>query len=115
MPFRALQALGCKVDAVCPSKKKGESCVTAIHDDEGGQIWGEKRGHNFVVNANWSDISVDNYDCLLLPGGRGPELLVMNEKVVSLVKEFADKSKIIAAIGQGKWILAAAGVLKVLN
>ncbi|KAJ9172027.1 hypothetical protein P3X46_015317 [Hevea brasiliensis] len=112
VPFRALQSLGCKVDAVCPSKKKGESCVTAIHDDEGAQIRSEKRGHNFVVNANWSDISVDDYDCLVLPGGRSPELLVINEKVVSLIKEFADKGKIIAAIGQGKWLLAAAGALK---
>ncbi|KDP21380.1 hypothetical protein JCGZ_21851 [Jatropha curcas] len=112
VPFRALQGLGVKVDAVCPSKRKGESCVTAIHDDEGAQICSEKRGHNFVVNANWSEISVDDYDCLVLPGGRSPELLVVNEKVVSLIKEFSSKDKIIAAIGQGKWLLAAAGALK---
>ncbi|XP_057994243.1 DJ-1 protein homolog E-like [Hevea brasiliensis] len=112
VPFRALQGLGCRVDAVCPSKKKGESSLTAILDDEGAQICTEKRGHNFVVNANWSDISADDYDFLVLPGGRSPELLVINEKVVSLIKEFADKGKIIAAIGQGKWVVAAAGALK---
>ncbi|XVF32477.1 hypothetical protein REPUB_Repub17cG0086200 [Reevesia pubescens] len=112
VPFRALQALGCKVYAVTPSKKKGEACVTAIHDDEGAQVVSEKRGHNFFITANWDDISVYDYDCVIVPGGRSPELLVMNEKVVTLVKEFAEKNRVIAGIGQGKWLLAAAGVLK---
>ncbi|EOX94596.1 Class I glutamine amidotransferase-like superfamily protein [Theobroma cacao] len=112
VPFRALQALGCKVDAVTPSKKRGETCVTAIHDDEGAQVFSEKRGHNFFITANWDDISVHRYDCIVVPGGRSPELLVMNEKVVNLVKEFAEKDKVIAGIGQGQWLLAAAGIVK---
>lgn len=49
----------------------------------------------------------------MVPGGRSPELLVMNDKVVTLVKEFEEKNKVIAGIGQGIWLLAAAGVLKV--
>ncbi|XVE77847.1 hypothetical protein DITRI_Ditri13aG0096000 [Diplodiscus trichospermus] len=112
VPFRALQALGCNVDAVTPSKKKGGACVTAIHDDEGTEVPSEKRGHNLFITANWDDISVDDYDCVIVPGGRSPELLVMNEKAITLVKEFAEKNRIIAGIGQGKWLLAAAGILK---
>ncbi|KAJ4828611.1 DJ-1 protein E [Turnera subulata] len=112
VPFRALQGFGCKVDAVCPSKKRGESCVTAIHDNEGAQICSEKRGHNFIATANWDAISADQYDCLVLPGGRSPELLVINEKAISLVKDFVEKDKVIAAIGEGKWILAAVNALK---
>ncbi|CAN1137085.1 DJ-1 protein homolog E [Linum perenne] len=112
VPFRALQGLGCHVDAVSPTKKIGESCPTAIHEDEGAQVCSEKRGHNFVATANWDDVDVDKYDCLVLPGGRGPELLVTNEKVISLVKDFAAKGKVIGAIGQGTWILAAANALK---
>ncbi|XP_022759745.1 DJ-1 protein homolog E-like [Durio zibethinus] len=112
IPFRALQALGCKVDAATPSKKKGETCVTAIYDNEGAQVVSEKRGHNFYITANWGDINVDDYDCVIVPGGRSPELLVMNEKAVTLVKEFAEKNRVIAGIGQGKWLLAAAGILK---
>ncbi|XWS36359.1 hypothetical protein CRYUN_Cryun20dG0078500 [Craigia yunnanensis] len=112
VPFRALQALGCNVDAITPSKKKGGACVTAIHDDEGAQIFSEKRGHNFFITANWDDISVYDYDCVIVPGGRSPELLVMNEKAITLVKEFAEKNRVIAGIGQGKWLLAAAGILK---
>ncbi|XVF80876.1 hypothetical protein PTKIN_Ptkin15bG0110600 [Pterospermum kingtungense] len=112
VPFRALQAVGCKVDAITPNKKKGEACVTAIHDDEGAQVFSEKRGHNFFITANWDDIRLYDYDCVIVPGGRSPELLVMNEKAVTLVKEFAEKNRIIAGIGQGEWLLAAAGVLK---
>ncbi|OMP08820.1 ThiJ/PfpI [Corchorus olitorius] len=112
VPLRALQALGCKVDAVTPSKKRGETCVTAIHDDEGGQVCSEKRGHNLLITANWDDISVSDYDCVVVPGGRSPELLVMNQKAVGLVKEFAEKDRVIAGIGQGLWLLAAAGIIK---
>ncbi|KAK9083602.1 hypothetical protein Scep_030073 [Stephania cephalantha] len=112
VPFQALRGLGCKVDAVCPTKKKGEKCVTAIHDDEGAQVCSEKQGHNFIVTANWDEVKVENYDCLIIPGGRSPEFLVMDDKVVSLVKEFGDKNKIISAIDQGKLLLAAAGLLQ---
>ncbi|KAL4604691.1 hypothetical protein ACB092_10G208300 [Castanea dentata] len=113
VPFKALQSLGCKVDAISPSKKEGESCVTAIYDGEGtSKVSSEKRSHNFVLTAKWNDICVDNYDYVVVPGGRSPELLVMNDKAVALVKEFEEKNKVIAGIGQGIWLLAAAGVLK---
>ncbi|KAK1560760.1 hypothetical protein Q3G72_030655 [Acer saccharum] len=114
VPFRALQGLGCKVDVVSPNKKKGESCVSAIYDDEGThQLSSEKRGHNIYMTADWNkDVSVDGYDCVVVPGGRSPELLVMDENVVGLVKKFVDNDKVIAAIGQGKWLLVAAGALK---
>ncbi|CAN8317183.1 unnamed protein product [Cochlearia groenlandica] len=113
VPFRALQGLGCKVDAVTPNKKRGEMCATLVYDlEEGRQIPAEKKGHNFFVTASCDDISVDDYDCVVVPGGRSPELLVMNEKAVALVKKFAEKDKVFAAIGQGKLLLAATGFLK---
>ncbi|XP_010554454.1 PREDICTED: DJ-1 protein homolog E-like [Tarenaya hassleriana] len=113
VPFRTLQALGCKVDAVTPNKKRGQTCVTAVYDlEEGRQLPVEKHGHNFFVTAEWDDVCVDDYDCVVIPGGRSPELLVMNEKAIALVNKFAEKGKLLAAVGQGKWLLAAAGVLK---
>ncbi|KAL0669961.1 hypothetical protein Bca4012_032665 [Brassica carinata] len=113
VPFRALQALGCKVDAVTPNKKKGEMCATLVYDlEEARQLPAEKRGHNFLVTACWDDVCVDDYDCVVVPGGRSPELLVMNPKAVALVKKFDEKDKVFAAIGQGKLLLAATGVLK---
>lgn len=114
VPYRALEGLGCKVDAVSPNKKKGESCVTAIWDDDGGQICSEKRGHNFYFKVDWDEeIRVENYDCVVIPGGRSPELLMNDKKVIALVKNFVEKDKIVAAVGHGVWLLAAAGVLKV--
>ncbi|CAN8254570.1 unnamed protein product [Cochlearia groenlandica] len=113
VPFKAFQALGCKLDAVTPNKKKGDKCATIVHDlEEGKQLPTEKSGHNFYVTVAWDDISVDDYDCIVLPGGRSPEFLVMNEKAVGLVKKFVEKEKFVASIGMGNWLLAAIGVLK---
>uniref|UniRef100_A0A1J3GDA5 DJ-1 protein-like protein F n=1 Tax=Noccaea caerulescens TaxID=107243 RepID=A0A1J3GDA5_NOCCA len=113
VPFKAFQALGCKVDAVSPNKKKGDKCATIVHDlEDGRQLPTEKSGHNFYVTVAWDDISVDDYDCIVVPGGRSPEFLVMNDKAVGLVKKFVEKGKYVAAIGMGNWLLAATGALK---
>lgn len=112
VPFQALQALGCSVDAVCPGKNIGDNCPTAIHDFEGDQTYSEKLGHNFSLNANFEDVTVENYDALVIPGGRAPEYLALNEKVLSIVKQFEEKKKLIASICHGQQILAAADVLK---
>ncbi|RID54306.1 hypothetical protein BRARA_G01638 [Brassica rapa] len=113
VPFKAFQALGCKVDAVSPNKKKGDKCATIVHDlEEGRQLPTEKFSHNFYVTVAWEDVSVDDYDCIVVPGGRSPELLVMNDKAVGLIKKFVEKGKFVAAIGMGNWLLAATGALK---
>ncbi|XP_068635784.1 DJ-1 protein homolog E-like [Aristolochia californica] len=112
VPFRALGGLGCRVEAVSPTKKKGETCVTAIHDFEGAQVCSEKSGHYFKVSLEWDDIHVDDFDCVVIPGGRSPEFLVTHDKVIKLVEEFAETGKVVSAIGQGQWVLAAAGLLK---
>ncbi|XP_044954804.1 DJ-1 protein homolog E-like [Hordeum vulgare subsp. vulgare] len=108
VPFRVLAGVGCRVETACPTKRKGEACVTAIYDDAGK----EKRGHNFVVTVDWDDVHMDDYECVLLPGGRSPELLVTNDKAVSLVSEFAARGKLVASIDQGHLLLATAGLLK---
>lgn len=112
VPFMAMGGLGFRVNAASPGKKKGDKCVTAIFDFEGAQICSEKSGHFFYITLDWNEICVDDYDCLVIPGGRSPEYLVMDEKAVSLVKEFGEKNKVVSAIGQGKWVLAAAGLLE---
>lgn len=113
VPFRALSGLGCRVDAACPTKRKGESCVTAIYDEPspGTTVSEERRGHNFAVTVDWADVNADDYDCVVVPGGRGPELLVTHERAVALVREFAEKGKVVASVDQGHLVLAAAGLL----
>ncbi|AMO78679.1 DJ-1/PfpI family protein [Pseudomonas citronellolis] len=112
VPFQALQMVGHVVHAVCPDKKAGQSVRTAIHDFEGDQTYSEKPGHNFALNADFATVRAEDYDALLIPGGRAPEYLRLNAKVIELVKAFDAAKKPIAAVCHGAQLLAAAGVLK---
>lgn len=114
VPFQSLQALGCHVDGVCPSKKAGDTCPTAVHDFEGDQTYSEKPGHNFALAETFDDVDPSAYDALVIPGGRSPEYLSLNESVISLVKHFMEANKPVASICHGQQILAAGGLLKVL-
>ncbi len=111
VPFQALQAVGHTVHAVCPDKKAGDQIRTAIHDFEGDQTYSEKRGHNFTLNAAFSEIRAEDYDALVIPGGRAPEYIRLNPDVVKIVQHFAQKKKPIAAICHGAQLLAAAGAV----
>ena len=112
VPFQALQMVGHTVDAVCPGKKKGDIVRTAIHDFEGDQTYSEKRGHNFTLNATFDEIDPAQYDGLVIPGGRAPEYLRTNPKVLDIVRYFSKADKPIAALCHGPQLLAAAGVIK---
>lgn len=111
VPFQALLMVGHTVHAACPGKKAGDFVRTAIHDFEGDQTYSEKPGHNFTLNASFADIRAEDYDALVVPGGRAPEYLRLNPEVLALVRHFADTGKPIAAICHGAQLLAAAGVL----
>ncbi|WP_022836316.1 DJ-1/PfpI family protein [Salisaeta longa] len=112
VPFQALQMVGHTVHAVCPEKRKGQTVKTAIHDFEGDQTYTEKPGHNFALNATFDDIDPANYDALCLPGGRAPEYLRLNDRVISIVQHFANENKPIAAVCHAAQLLAAADVLE---
>ncbi len=111
VPFQALQVVGLTVHAVCPGKQAGDSVATAIHDFEGHQTYTEKPGHRFSLNADFDAVSADQYDGLVIPGGRAPEYLRLNEGVLALIRAFAAANKPIAAICHGAQLLAAAGVI----
>jgi protease I len=111
VPFQALAMAGHIVHAVCPHKRAGDSVRTAIHDFEGDQTYSEKRGHNFALNATFDEVQAEDYDALVIPGGRAPEYLRLNPRVLEIVRHFADSGKPIAAICHAAQILAAAGVL----
>jgi protease I len=112
VPFQTLLAVGHKVDAVCPDKAAGDSVATAIHDFEGDQTYSEKPGHRFALNASFDEVRVEDYDALVVPGGRAPEYLRLNKDVLAMVKHFFDTKKPVAAICHGAQLLAAAGVLR---
>lgn len=112
VPFQALLMTGHTVHAVCPDKRAGDSVRTAIHDFEGDQTYSEKPGHNFTLNATFAEVDPAAYDALVLPGGRAPEYLRLNARVLEMCHHFAAANKPIAAICHGLQILAAAGILK---
>jgi len=112
VPFQALQAVGHTVHAVCPGKKSGDRVATAIHDFEGAQTYSEKRGHDFTLNQDFEQADADAYDGLVIPGGRAPEYLRLNEQVLELVRQFDRAGKPIAAVCHGAQLLAAAGILE---
>ena len=112
VPFQALLMVGHTVHAVCPGKKAGDKVRTAVHDFEGDQTYSEKPGHNFTLNFSFADVKPDAYDALVLPGGRAPEYLRLDERVLGLVRHFASANKPIAAICHGFQILTAAGAVK---
>ncbi|MDE5832537.1 MAG: DJ-1/PfpI family protein [Desulfovibrio sp.] len=112
VPFQALKMVGYDVRAVCPGKKSGDAVKTAVHDFEGDQTYSEKRGHNFVINDDFDKIKTEEFDGLVIPGGRAPEYLRLNPRVIEIVREFVEKDKPVAAICHGPQILCAANVLK---
>jgi len=111
VPFQTLLAVGHAVHAVCPGKKAGEKVRTAVHDFEGDQTYSEKPGHNFELNATFDEVKAEDYDALVIPGGRAPEYIRLNDRVLEMVRHFAQANKPIAAICHGAQVLAAAGVL----
>lgn len=112
VPFQALQAVGHKVHAVCPDKKAGEKVRTAIHDFEGDQTYSEKPGHNFTLNFTFDHVKPEDYDALLISGGRAPEYIRLYPRVLEIVRHFFEQDKPVAAICHGAQVLIAAGVVK---
>jgi protease I len=111
VPFQALLAVGHTVHAVCPGKASGEKIRTAIHDFEGDQTYTEKRGHDFTLNATFADVRPEEYDALVISGGRAPEYLRLDEKVLAIVRHFFEEDKPVAAVCHGAQILTAADVV----
>ena len=111
VPFQALLMIGHNVHAVCPGKKSGDHVRTAIHDFEGDQTYSEKRGHNFVLNGTFDQVKPEDYDALVIPGGRAPEYLRLNARVIEIVHHFSKTDKPIAAICHAAQILATAGII----
>lgn len=112
VPYQILLTVGHVVHAVCPGKSAGDSVATAIHDFEGDQTYTEKPGHRFAIHESFDSIDESAYDALVIPGGRAPEYLRLNPRVLEVTRHFFETSKPVAAICHGAQILAAAGVLK---
>jgi protease I len=112
VPFQAIQMVGHVVHAVCPGKKAGDTIKTAIHDFEGDQTYTEKPGHNFTLNYSFDEVDTARYDGLMIAGGRAPEYLRLNPRVLEIVQQLAAAGKPIAAVCHGAQVLTAADVIR---
>ncbi|MBZ4648983.1 MAG: intracellular protease, PfpI family [Desulfomicrobiaceae bacterium] len=112
VPFQMLLMVGHEVHAVCPGKKAGEQVRTAVHDFEGDQTYTEKPGHNFTLTATFDEVRPEDYDGLVIPGGRAPEYIRLNPRVLEIVRHFAAAKKPVASICHGQQVLVAAGVVQ---
>ena len=108
VPFQALQMAGYEVVAVAPERKPGDVIRTAVHDFE---TYTEKRGHNFALNGDFNLVDVKKFAALVLPGGRSPEYLRLDVRVLEMIRQFDRLKKPIAAVCHGPQLLTAAGII----
>ncbi len=106
-----------QVELTEPMKRvKDEGADVHVISLESGQIQGmnhDEKGDKFSVDKTVDEVSADDYNGLILPGGvLNPDTLRTNDKAVQLVRDFFAQHKPVSAICHGPWLLAEANVLK---
>lgn len=89
-----------------------EGAEVFIVGPRAGEIYKSKEGYPAKSDKAASEISADEIDAIIIPGGYAPDRMRRNEAMVNLVKEAAQKGKIVAAICHGGWMLAEADVIR---
>jgi protease I len=112
VPFQTLETVGHTVEAVCPDKQRGDTVPTAVHDFVGDQTYKELPGHNFALTADFDAVEPADYDALVVPGGRAPEYLRLEPRVLEITRHFFEENKPVASICHGLQVLSAAGVVE---
>ena len=94
-----------------PKLRLIEGGATAvIAGPESGVVYQGKNGYPCRSDAAIADVKSIDFDGLIVPGGFMPDKLRRDTKVLQLVREFNEQSKLIAAICHGGWIPISAGV-----
>jgi len=73
--------------------------------------YNSKHGYPVTVDIAASDVSADDFDAVIVPGGYGPDLLRRYDSILNLVKGINDQDKVVAAICHAGWVLASAEVV----
>ncbi len=90
---------------------KEEGIAVDIASIKKGKIKG-KHGYEMEVNRTLKEINPDEYDVLVLPGGRAPEIIRKQQEAIDIAKHFFQHNKPVSAICHGPQILITAGLLK---
>src|SRR5215831_14676948 len=96
-PVYRLREAGCKVTLVGP---------------EAGASYPSKLGYPAKSDKSARDVSADDFDVLVIPGGFAPDYLRRSEAILRLVSGMAEQGKIVAAICHGPWVLCSTQALK---
>jgi protease I len=84
-----------------------------IHDFEPGwDTYVERPGYGAESDLTFDDVKVGDYEAVIVLGGRAPEYLRHDPRVLAIVREFAQREKWVFAICHGVQILAAAGLVR---
>jgi protease I len=101
VPLKKLREAGAAVDVVSP---------------EGGEIkgWDMKDwGHPVKVDKTLAEVSADDYDGIVLPGGQiNPDILRVNQEAISFIQDFYSAGKTVAAVCHAPWLLIEAGIIQ---
>ena len=107
VPVQVLEINGYQVDVVCPNKKAGDTIQTAVHDfSDKYQFFVETHGHAYHLNKSFDDVKVEEYAGLYLPGGRAPEYLRYDAKVLAMIEHFLKGNKPVCAVCHALLLLA---------
>uniref|UniRef100_A0A7C3RE51 Type 1 glutamine amidotransferase n=1 Tax=Archaeoglobus fulgidus TaxID=2234 RepID=A0A7C3RE51_ARCFL len=71
-----------------------------------------KKGYQVKPELKYDDVVVEDYDALVIPGGKAPERIRINEKAVEIVRRFLELGKPVAAICHGPQLLISAGIVR---
>jgi protease I len=96
-PYYRLKEAGCEVVVVGSGSK---------------ETYTGKPGTEVKVDVNAGQVSADDYDGIVIPGGYAPDLMRRYPKMVQLVRDFFESGKVVAAICHAGWMLASADILK---
>lgn len=111
-PFQILNTLGYDVDYVSPGKAEGESVEIVFHwEEEGEQTYRESNGRPIIITEDFENVTAQTYDGVVIPGARAPEALSADADAVSLLRDFDEENKPIAAMCHGPLLLAGAQIV----
>ncbi|MFW6117042.1 MAG: type 1 glutamine amidotransferase domain-containing protein [Thermoproteota archaeon] len=96
-PYYRFQEAGYEVEVVAP---------------DAGETYKGKHGVPFKSDLSPEEVDVDEYDALVIPGGRAPDRMRIDHGLVKIVEEADGKEKVIAAVCHGPQMLIEAGVMK---
>ena len=96
-PVYRLREAGCKVTLVGP---------------EAGQTYPSKLGYPAKSDRAARDVSADDFDILVVPGGFAPDYLRRDQATLKFVRGMAEQGKVLAAICHGPWVLCSTPALK---